>query len=119
MSRDIVVFGIPGVDGLARYDGQARVQDLSGDMGITVSAVSKLVDRLERDRLAVRRPNPADLRSSLIALTDAGGSRLTAALEVARAVVARAVGGEEMQPQVTALARLQARLDNMTAGVAA
>src|SRR6478609_10569240 len=55
-----------------RYAGQARVQDLSRDIGITVGAASKLVDRLERDGLAVRSPNPEDRRSSLIALTVAG-----------------------------------------------
>jgi DNA-binding MarR family transcriptional regulator len=38
-----------------RYGGDARVQDLSGAIGITAGAASKLVDRLERDGLAFRR----------------------------------------------------------------
>ena len=46
-------------------------QDLSDDIGITVGAASKLVDRLERDGLVSKGPNPADRRSSLIALTTA------------------------------------------------
>ena len=33
---------------LERHRGLARVQDLSDDIGITVGAASKLVDRLER-----------------------------------------------------------------------
>ena len=57
---------------LDRHGGGARVQDLSDDIGITVGAASKFVDRLERDGLAVRRPNPANRRSSLLALTAAG-----------------------------------------------
>ena len=60
-----------------RYDGQARVQDLSDDIGITVGAASKLVDRLERGGLAVRIPNPVDRRSSLISLTVPGRQVLT------------------------------------------
>jgi DNA-binding MarR family transcriptional regulator len=59
--------------------GQARVQDVAGDLRITVGAASKLVDRLERDGLARREPNPADRRSSLIALTLIGVDMLDAA----------------------------------------
>lgn len=96
-----------------RYDGQARVQDLSSDIGITVGAASKLVDRLERDGLAARSPNPANRRSSLISLTAAGRHALTTALEVARAALDRAVGGEDVEPLVAGLVRLQARIDSL------
>ncbi|WP_344811111.1 MarR family winged helix-turn-helix transcriptional regulator [Microlunatus aurantiacus] len=102
-----------------RYAGQARVQDLSSDIGISVGAASKLVDRLERDGLAVRRPNPANRRSSLIAFTPRGHQALTAALERALAAVDRAVAGEDVQPLVAALGRLQARLDDRSVGTAA
>ncbi len=102
-----------------RYGHQARVQDLSDDIGITVGAASKLVDRLERDGLAVRSPNPANRRSSLIALTSRGRRSLTAALERAAAAVDRAVGEEDVQPLAVALGRLQARLDEQTVGTAA
>jgi len=95
-----------------RYDGQARVQDLSRDIGITVGAASKLVDRLERDGLAVRSPNPANRRSSLITLTSSGRQVFTTAHETALAAVDRAVGDEDAQPLVAALRRLQARLDD-------
>ena len=84
---------------------------MSDDIGITVGAVSKLIDRLERDGLVQRRLNPSDRRSSLIALTAAGGSRLTTALTVAQAAVTRAIGGEDVQPLVAALARLQTQVD--------
>jgi len=104
---------------LDRYDGSARVQDLSDDIGITVGAVSKLVDRLERDGLVARSPNPANRRSSLIALTATGRDALAAALQVARSVVEAAVGVEDAQPLVAALGRLQARLDRRRVGAVA
>ena len=75
-----------------RHAGHARVQDLSHDIGITVGAASKLVDRLERDGLAVRSPNPVNRRSSLIELTSRGRQDLAAALERAVAAVDQAVG---------------------------
>jgi DNA-binding MarR family transcriptional regulator len=49
-----------------------RVEEIRQELGITVGAASKLVDRLERDGLAVRSANPSDRRSSLVALTAEG-----------------------------------------------
>ena len=49
------------------------------DIGITVGAASKLVDRLERDGLAYAEPEPRQPRSSLIALTAAGQQALASA----------------------------------------
>jgi DNA-binding MarR family transcriptional regulator len=94
-----------------RYGGQARVQDLSGDIGITVGAASKLVDRLERDGLAVRRPNPANRRSSLVGLTEAGRAALASAIDVFRDAVAEAIADEDVEVLTGALRRLQSRLD--------
>jgi len=102
-----------------RYAGQARVQEISIDIGITVGTASKLVDRLERDGLAVRSPNLANRRSSLIALTGRGQEAFTAAHETARAAVDRAVGDEDVQPLMAALGRLQTRLDDQAVGTAA
>ena len=104
---------------VARYDGEARVQDLSEDIGITVSAASKLVDRLERDGLATRSPNPANRRSSFIALTAVGRQGLASATEVCSTAVAEAIGQEDVEPLIAALRRLQARLDQAGIGQAA
>jgi MarR family multiple antibiotic resistance transcriptional regulator len=101
------------------YGGQARVQDLSSDIGITVGAASKLADRLERDGLASRSPNPTNRRSSLIALTAAGQQALASAMDVYSRAVARAVGEEDVELLTAALRRLQARLGEPGAGVAA
>ena len=104
---------------LDRHAGHARVQDLSDDIGITVGAASKFVDRLERDGLAARSPNPANRRSSLVTLTASGRDALAAALEVGAAAVDRAVGEDDVAPLTAALVRLQARLDRSGAEVAA
>jgi DNA-binding MarR family transcriptional regulator len=104
---------------VARYDGGARVQDLSEDIAITAGAASKLADRLERDGLAVRSPNPANRRSSLIALTPAGSQALASAAKVFSAAVAEATGQEDLELLAAALRRLQGRLDNAGTGQAA
>jgi MarR family transcriptional regulator, multiple antibiotic resistance protein MarR len=104
---------------VGRHGGQARVQDLSSDIGITAGAASKLADRLERDGLASRSPNPANRRSSLIALTAAGQQALASAMDVYSRAVARAVGEEDVQGLTAALQRLQARLGEPGAGTAA
>ena len=72
---------------LRRHPGSARVQELRTELGITVGAASKLVDRLERAGLATRSAHPDDRRSSLITLTAAG----EAALDQASAIVDRAL----------------------------
>lgn len=56
--------GLSQFQALAAVDhrgGAARVQDISAQMAIAVGATSKLVDRQERDGLAIRsaRPHPA------------------------------------------------------------
>src|SRR6478736_8714589 len=51
-----------------------RVHDIVRGLSITVGGASKTVDRLERDGLVARLPHPSDRRSSVIALTRAGGS---------------------------------------------
>jgi MarR family transcriptional regulator, multiple antibiotic resistance protein MarR len=58
---------------------EARVADLAAEFAIGVGATSKGVDRLEREGLVIRHPNSADRRSSLLALTDQGRQKLTAA----------------------------------------
>jgi DNA-binding MarR family transcriptional regulator len=104
---------------VGRHEGRARVQDLSGDIGITVGAASKLVDRLERDGLVARNPNPADRRSSLIALTPAGERALGSGSTVFRAAIDEALGGEDVAPVTATLERLASRLAESGPGVAA
>jgi DNA-binding MarR family transcriptional regulator len=56
-----------------------RVNDLAAALAMTVGGVSQSVDRFEAQGLLVRRPNPANRRSSLLEVTDAGRAALTAA----------------------------------------
>jgi MarR family multiple antibiotic resistance transcriptional regulator len=95
---------------LDRHAGRARVQDLSDDIGITVGAASKFMDRLESAGLAARRPNPANRRSSLLTLTSAGQEALASAAEVCSSAVSQALGDEDVDTLTTALRRLQSRL---------
>lgn len=96
---------------IRRHGDTGRVLDVSGEIGITAGAASKLVDRLERHGLVERRPHPTDGRSSFIALTPLGASSLDAA-DVARdAVLAEILDPSAAESALAALAVLQARLD--------
>lgn len=73
-------------------DGSARVQDISGEMAITVGAASKVVDRLERDGLALRSAHPTDRRSSIVSLTERGENVLAEADATAEEHLSAALG---------------------------
>jgi DNA-binding MarR family transcriptional regulator len=92
---------------------------VSEDVGITVGAASKLVDRLERAGLAVRSPNPDNRRSSLVALSAAGQQAVAAATEVCSSALGRLVGGEDVDTLAATLRRLQVRIDVEPVGTAA
>src|ERR1700754_4642041 len=46
-----------------------RLHDNVRGVSIPVGGASKTIDRLDRERLVVRRPHPSDRRSSVIGLT--------------------------------------------------
>lgn len=71
-----------------------RVQDIAGDLAITVGGTSKLVDRIEGAGLCCRLPNPDDGRSSLIELTETGRQLLARATRTAEDELRRRIGGE-------------------------
>ena len=56
-----------------------RVYDIAKELDITVGGTSKLVDRIEASGFCRRLPNPADRRSSLLELTEAGKRMLAEA----------------------------------------
>lgn len=56
-----------------------RVADLAAFFAVGIGATSKGIDRLEGRGLVRRIPNPADRRSSLLELTDAGRALVTEA----------------------------------------
>lgn len=56
-----------------------RVADLAAEFAVGIGATSKGVDRLEKQGWVRRQPNPADRRSSLLALTEEGAQLVDAA----------------------------------------
>jgi DNA-binding MarR family transcriptional regulator len=58
---------------------------LAADFGLSPHSITDLVDGLERLGMAERRPDPADRRAKLVAITDAG----QAGLDVANATSER------------------------------
>lgn len=91
-----------------------RVLDVSVQLQITVGAASKVVDRVEAAGHCVRRPNPQDRRSSLIALTPSGAAALAAA-DVVFERALRELLGSVLSP--TALARFAGTLGRVRAAL--
>jgi len=104
------------IDG--RDDG--RVNDLAQDIAITVGATSKAVDRLEAAGWVSRRPNPANRRSSLLALTPAGRRLLDAATPTVEAGLqtwlADPLGARDLDQLAASLARLRQLMADAGAG---
>ena len=68
-----------------RDQGPTRQSVLAADFGLSPHSITDLVDGLERLGMAERRPDPADRRAKLVAITDAG----QAGLDVANAASER------------------------------
>ena len=66
---------------VAQREGQGRVGDVAADLGVTVGAVSKIVDRLVDRGLVARRRHHEDGRSSLLAATATGEAALSGGLD--------------------------------------
>jgi MarR family transcriptional regulator, multiple antibiotic resistance protein MarR len=81
----------------------ARVADLASAFAIGVGTTSKIVDRLEKQGWMERRPNPANRRSSLLALTPAGESVVSRAEPVWQTAIQEILGGVLTPEELTAL----------------
>jgi len=92
-----------------------RVLDIVRDIGITVGAVSKAVDRIEAAGWCRRCANPHDRRSSYLVLTDAGQRLLAAATPTFEKEIADrlagVVGEEERARSGQTLAALRRALE--------
>ncbi|MEV7129164.1 MarR family transcriptional regulator [Streptomyces sp. NPDC093260] len=88
----------------------SRVADLAAEFAIGIGATSKAIDRLEKQGWAARQPNPADRRSSLLALTDNGTQLVEAAERTFTAEVARLIGGTLDNSSATAAAQALSKL---------
>ena len=88
------------------------------DLGLTSSASTALVDRLERQGVAERYPHPSDRRRVLVRLTDQG----EAVLARSRGWLAasfQSFSGEELPQLAAALQRIAADLRQASEDAAA
>ena len=83
----------------------ARVADLASAFAIGVGTTSKIVDRVEKEGWVERRPNPANRRSSLLALTPAGESTVSRAEPAWQAAIQEILGAAVPSDELTALAQ--------------
>jgi MarR family multiple antibiotic resistance transcriptional regulator len=83
----------------------SRVADIAAEFAIGVGATSKGIDRLEKQGWVLRRPNPVDRRSSLLALTDEGRQRADAAEVTFAERTSELVVGALTAHQVSAVAQ--------------
>jgi DNA-binding MarR family transcriptional regulator len=102
---------------VALQDGQAQSQrDLARFARIEQPSMAKMLDRMARDGLICRTPDPVDRRSSQITLSDAARAQLPEACAVLfdgnREVLLGFTGEEETQ-LVALLTRLIANLDRV------
>jgi MarR family transcriptional regulator, multiple antibiotic resistance protein MarR len=81
----------------------ARVADLASAFAIGVGTTSKIVDRLEKQDWVERRPNPANRRSSLLALTSAGETAVSQAEPAWQAAIQEILGAAVTSDELTAL----------------
>jgi DNA-binding MarR family transcriptional regulator len=88
----------------------ARVADLASAFAIGVGTTSKIADRLEKEGWLERRPNPANRRSSLLALTPAGESVVSRTEPVWQAAIQEILGGAVTPEELTALSLALAAL---------
>ena len=93
-------------------EGRARVQDVAEEMGITVGAASRLVDRLESDGLVHRSPNSTDRRGSVLELTEAGTALTETTRQAFDEGLRTLLGGATTQELIELTDRLR-RLDDV------
>lgn len=97
-----------------------RITDMAAEFAIGVGAVSKAMDRLEDRGWLNRRPNPANRRSSLLGLTDAGRAVADAAEATFSARLAEILDGaltpDQLDAAATVLHSLRAALERQGLG---
>jgi DNA-binding MarR family transcriptional regulator len=98
--------------------GPTRQNVLAADFELSPRSITDIVDGLERLGLAERRPDPADRRAKLVAITDAGQSALDVANVTRERLLTQIFGALTEDDQAT-LIRLLGRLDEASQQVTA
>jgi DNA-binding MarR family transcriptional regulator len=93
----------------AAEGGILRLSTLAGDMGLSLSRVSRIVDALEDRGLVERRPCPADARATNACLTDAGLALARRAQATVFAGIQRRFFDELSEDEVAILANVFTR----------
>jgi DNA-binding MarR family transcriptional regulator len=97
---------------LAEAPGQRlRMSELAEAVLLSRSGLSRLVDRLQKDGLVLREPDPYDARGLFTVLTDKGRDTLRDAARVHLAGVTRLVVDRLAEAELRQLAELMAKLD--------
>jgi DNA-binding MarR family transcriptional regulator len=96
-----------------REQGPTRQSVLAADFGLAPHSITDIVDALERQGLAERRPDTADRRAKLVAITDAGEACLGVASATRERLLKQIFGALSQEDRVT-LVRLLDVLDYAT-----
>jgi DNA-binding MarR family transcriptional regulator len=88
-----------------------RMSELAEAVLLSRSGLSRLVDRLQKDGLVLRQPDPCDARGLFTVLTDKGRDTLRDASQVHLAGIARLVVHRLTEPELRLLADLMSKLD--------
>jgi len=94
-----------------REQGPTRQNSLAADFGLAPHSITDIVDALERQGLAERRPDATDRRAKLVAITDAGQTCVGAAYAT-RERLLRQIFGALSEEDRAALLRLLDVLDD-------
>jgi DNA-binding MarR family transcriptional regulator len=96
-----------------REQGPTRQSVLAADFGLSPHSITDIVDALERQGLAERRPDATDRRAKLVAITEAGEACLGVA-SAARERLLKQIFGTLSQEDRATLLRLLDVLDDAT-----
>ena len=96
-----------------REQGPTRQSVLAANFGLAPHSITDIVDALESEGLAARRPDPADRRAKLVAITDAGEARLRVASATRERLLKQIFGALSQEDRFT-LVRLLDVLDDAT-----
>lgn len=94
--------------------GERTVPDIARAKSVTRQHIQVLVNALADSGFAATRPNPADKRSPLVALTKRGSTAFARMQQREKAVLAemtRALAGADLDAALAALAALRDHLD--------
>ena len=100
------------------HEGPARQSVLAAEFELSPHSITDIVDGLERLGLAERRPDPADRRAKLVAITDAGEASLDVANATWERLLTQIFGALSEDDRATLL-RLLGSLDEAAKQVSA